>query len=368
MKPNRKTLLFLALAVVVGLAVFAPPSDGPVEPTTVSNSRNAKGADTPVPARAPAKKDNVSDNSGRRVLNEYPERGILGKSGSDLFGTQSWLPPPPPPSPPPKVVIQPPPPPPVPQPPAMTFRFAGRFIQDGKHQVYVSNGDTPMAVKVGDNLDGYVVEAVTVNSVALVYPPLGHKMFIAIPPDFVVDGSTPAVPFVAPPRVPAAASVPGAFPLPGMLPQQGNSGPPVPKPANGSARVKWDGPARIKMGINFSLTLRAEADQPISGSAIQVRYDPIALESVAVQPGKLYAVENGRGFTHRINADGTILISANRKSAAATGDNELLILTFKPRKPGLPVEVSLAALNIVGTAGRTVTHDTLASYRATVVR
>jgi hypothetical protein len=228
---------------VVGLAVFAPPSDEPVGPTKVSTAtRNTKGADTP--ARVAVKKDNApeTNTNSRAVLNEYPERGILGKPGSDLFGTHSWLPPPPPPK---KVVIEPPSPPPVAQPPAMTFRFVGRFIQDGKFQVFVSKGDTPVAVKVGDNLDGYVVEDITTSSIALVYPPLGHKMSIAIPPEFVVDGSAPAAAFAPPPRAaPAAASGPGpgAFPLPGMQTQQQSNPVPaplvVPKPAGNGTRVK----------------------------------------------------------------------------------------------------------------------------------
>ena len=245
MKLNRKTLLVLALAVVVGLAVFAPPSSEPVGPTKATTAtRNTKGTDasTPAPARAAVKKD--SDASSRPMLNEYPERGILGKPGADLFGTQSWVPPP---APPPKVVIGPPPPPPVPQPPEMTFRFVGRFIQDGKFQVFVSKGDTPVAVKVGDNLDGYVVEGVNASSISLVYPPLGYKMSIAIPPAFAVDNAPPAPAFGALPGQPQAqAPMPGrgqgAFPLPGMQPQQQSNPAPapvvVPKPAGNGTRVK----------------------------------------------------------------------------------------------------------------------------------
>ncbi len=364
MKLKRKTLLFFGLAAVLGLAVFAPPPDGTVGPTKSSSSVLKKVADTPATARVAAKKESASDTNNRRTLNEYPERGILGKPGSDLFGTQSWLPPPSP----PKVAIEPPLPPPIPQPPAMTFRFAGRFIQDGRSQVYVSKGDTPLAVKVGDNLDGYVVETITANAIALLYPPLGHKTSIAIPPAFLADGATPSVPFVAPPRA-AIAPGPGAFPLPGLQAPPSNAVPaPAPKPAATPARVKWDGPAQIKMGTNFSLILRAEASQPIGSSALQVRFDPKALASVSVQPGKLYAGEAGRGFSHRVNAEGSIFVGANRQTAAAAGDNELLILTFKPLKPGTPVEVSLSALNMLNPGGSTLAYDTLASYRATVVR
>jgi hypothetical protein len=376
MKLNRKTLLLLALAVVAGLAVFAPPPPEPVAPVARSGSlgagkgtRDGKDSDSALPARATANKQKAGDTAGSGVptLSEYPERGILGKPNADLFGTQSWLPPPP------KVVVEPPPPPPPPQPPALTFRFAGRFLQDGKSQVYVSNGDTPLAVKVGDTLDGYVVESISAGSIALVYPPLAHRQSIAIPPDVSQGSSGPAAAFGPVLGNSAAVQQP--------QPQPGNAAAAVPpKPAATTARVKWDGPAQIKMGANFSVVLRAEADQPISGSAIQVRFDPTVLESVSVQPGKLYAAEVGRGFSHRVNPDGSIFVGANRQSAAplaplspsapsaSSGDAELLILTFKPLKSGSQAEVSLASLNILGTGGRTVLHDTLASYRATVIR
>lgn len=101
------------------------------------------------------------------MLSQFPERGILGDAKSDLFGSQSWQPPAP------KVEAVPPPPP---QPPPMTYRFAGRFVQDGKSQIFLSQGDTPIAVKPGTRLDGgYVVESITADAVALLYPPLTFK-------------------------------------------------------------------------------------------------------------------------------------------------------------------------------------------------
>ena len=69
MKLNRKTLLFVGLAAVVGLAVFAPPPDGSVGPTTASTTaRNTKGADTSAPARVAAKNESLSDNNSRPVM------------------------------------------------------------------------------------------------------------------------------------------------------------------------------------------------------------------------------------------------------------------------------------------------------------
>ena len=222
-------------------------------------------------------------------------------------------------------------------------------------------------MKVGDNLDGYVVEAVTATAIALVYQPLGHQLSIAIPAEISAGESTPSVAFRP---LPAQVQGQGVFTVPGAQPQPGAAtpNPALPKPPGGAARVKWDGPAQIKMGANFSLTLRAEANQPISGSAMQLRFDPTVLASVSVQPGKLYAGEVGRGFSHKVNPDGTIFVGATSQASAEAGDSELLVLTFKPLKPSAQVEVSLAALNITGTAGRTLVHDMPASYRATVSR
>jgi hypothetical protein len=107
------------------------------------------------------------------------------------------------------------------------------------------------------------------------------------------------------------------------------------------------------------------SDQPISGSPMQVRFDPSILESVAVRPGKRYAADAGRGFNYRINPGGVIVIGAIAKSTAGN-DPELLVLTFKPKKTGAQVEVNLTSLNLLGAEGRPLAHDALASFRATV--
>ena len=85
----------------------------------------------------------------------------------------------------------------------MTYRFAGRLAQDGKLQIFVSKGDIPLVAKVGDNLDGYVVESITANSIVLLYPPLGHRENIVIP--IVGSGESATLPVQAP-QVPARTS------------------------------------------------------------------------------------------------------------------------------------------------------------------
>ena len=344
---HRRTLLFLALAGVVGLAVFAPPPGAPVEPSSpAASARNSNNTNSAAKGTGVAGKGNSGSSE---LLSDYPERAILGDSKTDLFGSQSWQPPPPP-----KVVVTPPPPPPPPQPPPMTFRFAGRVLQDGKMQVFVSKGDAPLAVKLGDNLDGYVVEAISSTAIALVYTPLGHKENILIPPTFPGEAAmSPSQLETAPmaPIVQLAPALPSA---------------PAPKPNASVARVRWDGPAQVKVGTNFSVALSVNTDQPISGSPLQVRFNPAVLEPVSVRPGKLYAVEVGRGFTYRTNADGSIVVGATSQAASAPGSAELLVLTFKPKKNSTQAEISLTSLNLQGLAGRSVAHDALATFRATV--
>ena len=218
LKRYRTVLLFLSLAVVVALAVFAPATDGPVVTATRSPAaQGAKGPDGAVAGRDFARD---KDKGGRPVLSAMPERVILGNPKVDLFGTQSWVPPPKPVA--PQVVAPPPPPPP----PPLEYRFAGRLLQDGKMQFFVSRGDTPIPVKTGDSLGGYIVESISNSAIALVYPPLGHKETIPVPP--AIPGDAPAIPItgaatqaVSPPNAPPITppiAPPSAFPQPAASP------------------------------------------------------------------------------------------------------------------------------------------------------
>lgn len=248
----------------------------------------------------------------------------------------------------------------------MAFRFAGRLVQDGVAKIFVSKGDTPLAVKVGDTLDGYLVESIGSNAIALVYPPLGTKASISISSagDGLGQGiasSATTSPLQAVPIAGAAAAPAAALSTQAIA----AAGAAAPASARG-ARVQWDGPAQLKTGANFSLTLRVDGDQPISASPMQLRFDPAVLESVSVRPGKLYAADAGREFNYRVNPDGSIFVGASSRSASGAGGAELLVLTFRPLKSGAFAEVSLTALHLQGLAGRAVAHDALTAFRAPV--
>lgn len=197
--------MFFALASVIVLAIYAPEPEQPARrvraaPSTAIDAASAGAAG--------------EGKHGRTLLGDVPERNILGSSQVDLFGTRSWLPPPP------KVVAPPPgslAPPPPPPPPAQSYRFAGRLIQDGNVQLFVSKGDIPVPVKLGANLDGYVVESVSSGAIELLHPPSGQKERIFVPP--AIPGEAPAVPA-------AMRYAPVSPPIP-MVPPKPMGGPPL---------------------------------------------------------------------------------------------------------------------------------------------
>ncbi|WP_341893360.1 hypothetical protein [Variovorax sp. YR752] len=72
----------------------------------------------------------------------------------------------------------------APQAPPLQLRYAGSMrAPDGRRIVYLSRGDASFEVAVGDRLDeGYFVETIGEEAISLVYPPLGTKVTVAMPP------------------------------------------------------------------------------------------------------------------------------------------------------------------------------------------
>jgi hypothetical protein len=80
------------------------------------------------------------------------------------------------------------PPPPIatpvaPSAPPHGLAFAGRIVTpDGREQVYVTSGDTSLAIAPGQTLpSGYRVESITARAVELSYPPLNTTARLELP-------------------------------------------------------------------------------------------------------------------------------------------------------------------------------------------
>jgi hypothetical protein len=174
---NLKILGVLALSGVAAVATLTlvPDSDRAAsEPKRLTQAVVVvDAADAAVPAGM--KNGGASRLS---VPDEIPTRGALAAAKEALWRAQSWLPPTPVNTVAATRLTMPPPP----APPALHYRYAGQVLRDGQVQVFVAKDDTTIAVKLGDSLDGYVVESIAADVITLVYPPLGNKAIIAISP------------------------------------------------------------------------------------------------------------------------------------------------------------------------------------------
>ena len=281
----------------------------------------------PAQDEAPAAKGPSPADTGKKDDSRFaalPERPALGQPGGPLFSL-----PPPPPAPkkaaPAPIVEAKPTPPPLP------YRVAGSLTQGGVRKVVLAKGDVLMTVEAGDTLDGgYRVENIGRDEVTLVYTPLDVRERLAI-----ASAASPVVP----PSAPAAAG------------------------GSRAAQLRWDGPARVRAGNIFEVTLRVTAHEALRSSPLQITYDAQNLEAVAVRQGKFFGSD--ASFNYRINPTGSIFVAAAGSGSAAT-DADLLILSFKPLKPAPTAEVKIASLQLQGAVGKPVAVEPVSVFRTAI--
>lgn len=308
-------LAFAAVAIAAAGALVQPP-----EP--------------PVAARPSAPAAEAPKTSADRFA-ALPARDPIGRPRGALFEAQS----PPKPAPAPIVIV-----PEKPAPPPMPYRVAGKLMHDGAAQVVLARGDTVVMVSEGDTLEGgYKVEAIRANSVTLLYVPLGVTQ--DLPVVSVLDSES---------RV---AQAPAPQPQPAPAPSQASA-------PNDKAKLRWDGPARVRTGDRFEVALRMTSAEAVRSAPLQITFDANLLEAVQVRPGRFFA--DGT-FSYRVNPGGSIFVGASGKGAPAA-DAELFIVSFKPIRPSEAAELRISALLLQGAAGRAVVHDQPAAFRTTIVQ
>jgi hypothetical protein len=319
---NRNRLL--GLLVIAGAAAAAvslvPPSSSP----------------EPEAARVPSRES--GEVSAPSPLAALPERETMGKRRGEAFAARSWTPPPQrAPAAAPVAVAAP-----APVPPPMPYRVAGQVVRgDGAH-VVLAKGDAVLAVREGDTLDGgYRVESIAEDRVTLNYLPLGVRHELDVVSTLGLD---------APPaRTALAAPEPGAAPvaLAGRL-----------------AQLRWEGPKQVRAGDTFNVALKVTSAQPVRASPLQLGFDAKLLEPVDVRAGGFFA--DGM-FSYRVNRAGSIFVGASGKGAVAT-DAEIVVVTFRPIRPGATAELTVSSLLLQGAAGRAIAHDRPAAFRTTIVQ
>jgi hypothetical protein len=213
------------------------------------------------------------------------------------------------------------------------YRVAGQLVHDGALHVVLARGDAVVMVREGDTLgDGYRVETVRPDRVTLVYTPLDVRQEIAA--DSALSLAVAPV---------AGASAAGA--------QQ-------------TARLRWDGPARVAADAVFDVALKLTSAEAVAAAPLQLTFDPQVLEPVAVRAGGFFS--DGL-FTYRVYPGGSILIGASGKGAVAS-DAEFVVLRFKTLRTSATAELKVGAVNLHNPAGRAIAHEAPASFRTVVGR
>jgi hypothetical protein len=312
---NRKRLLgWLVLAAAAAAAVSLVPRLNPPEPEVAAVTPRQSGEPS-APARLAA----------------LPERETIGKRRGEAFAARSWAPPPPPRAPAAAPVAAPP----VPVPPPMPYRVAGQVVLGEGAQVVLAKGDAVLAVSEGDTLDGgYRVESIKKDLVTLRYLPLDVRHELAVVSTLGLS---------APPAQTAlAGETPSAAP----------------------AQLRWQGPKQVRAGDTFNVALKVTSAQPVRASPLQLGFDAKLLEPVDVRAGGFFA--DGM-FSYRVNRAGSIFVGASGKGAVAT-DAEIVVVTFRPIRPGATAELTVSSLLLQGAAGRAIAHDRPAAFRTTIVQ
>lgn len=314
----HKGVLFAGLAAVVALAVYEPQNDDPAR-TSLANAEPGLRADAPATDAL-----------------HVPQRQALGAPRGELFGAPPAIakasPPPPAPSSPPTA-------------PPLPYRFAGIVRQGGESQVLVAKGEKVFPVQEGETLDGaYRVRSVSTERIELEYLPLGVIERIAVSSTLDARPVAQAARDVA--TSPAVAKRTAA-----------------PPPVD-AASLRWEGPGEIRAGSSVSVTLHLSYDGPLRAAPIQLRFEPGAVEALSVRPGKFL---NRGQFSYRVSPEGSIFVGASAAGASPGKDAELLVVTFRPVKAGTMAGLSMAALNLQGAGGGSVSHAQLPAYRASII-
>lgn len=355
----RRLVLFAALAGTLGLVIFDFIRDERATSVSTRPAPEARGAD------AKGQSPSLSATGGDPRLLTLPERSPLGESRTGLFSSHSWQPPAPKSA---AVIAASPVAPSV---PAMPYRFAGTLVQDGKLQVLLAKGDAIISVQEGETIDGgYRVESIGEDQITLIYLPLGNKAVIPFfsllwPAGAVAQAQTVPAQLASRMNPAAATSGPAGGAASGAPAQTTVVVTADPDRENAPAQLLWQGPQQVRVGTQFSVALRLTSSQPVRAAPMQIRVNPALLETVAVKPGRFFS-EGDRNFSYRVSPDGLIFVGATNRNPAPATDAEFVVLTFKPLKTAPAAELSIASLNLQGSAGRAIAFDPLVAFKTAI--
>ena len=166
---------------------------------------------------------------------------------------------------------------------------------------------------------------------------------------------------VAATRIPAAPPAPrdAAMPVTATAtdvappaPAAAAAGKRVRAPAAGQpVRYRWRGPAQVRVGEAFNLSLISDSEAPLTATSLQMRIDPAEFEVLEIsEGGALRDGEGGTAFRQRIYpAGGRIAMGVVRDDGRAVGGSgELVTLRLRARKAVAQALVHLSSVAPIG--------------------
>ena len=168
--------------------------------------------------------------------------------------------------------------------------------------------------------------------------------------------------------VPATPDRALAAPAGGTAPAPAAAAPGVAGAEN--LQLSWKGPAQARVGEEVTLVLNARTGQPLAGAALQVSFDPAALEFVRFAEGSF--MKRGGASTavnHRVDAAAGVLTARfARLGDGIAGEGDLMAVTFRVRDASLSAQVQAVTVSSVGPGNRALKAEPTAPHQVAVAQ
>jgi general secretion pathway protein D len=149
-----------------------------------------------------------------------------------------------------------------------------------------------------------------------------------------------------------AASSPNANSKASATPSTNSSSAGSAPSASGAAAsglgLKWQGPAQVKVGEQFSVVLNVSSQQPLNGMPALIGFDPQVMQIVSVQEGDFFKQGKAQtSFSQRVDpVQGKAFVAlvrqaANGADAGINGAGSLISATFKALKATSAAKIQL---------------------------
>lgn len=191
----------------------------------------------------------------------------------------------------------------------------------------------------------------------------------------VVPLANPAIsapPFPNAPMLPAAPTALAGFGAQAAAPAApagfngGFAG--APAGASDAARMDWQGPASVRVGDSFAVTLLLQSDAALTGVPLTLGYDPQVLEVVGITED-VFLKQGGAQttFTSAVAPGGQVRLAGARSGAGgATNLAGFATVNFRALTAAEASKVQVTAINPVGLAGRVIAMTPGAAFSVKV--